>query len=104
MNKFKSKPKSILKLLHLSDIHLRKKDDSEPKQFRQRVKGKLIEAVTTHVKEHSVPDFVAVTGDIAFSGKKKEYDFALEFFKELRDALPGETKFLVIPGNHDVDR
>ncbi|MCP5052184.1 MAG: hypothetical protein GY940_33765, partial [bacterium] len=45
-----------------------------------------------------------VTGDIAFSGKEEEYEEALRFFNELREVLNGETKFLVIPGNHDVDR
>ncbi len=48
--------------------------------------------------------FVAVTGDIAFSGKKPEYDEALKFFEKLKGILPKETEFLVVAGNHDVDR
>ncbi len=52
------------------------------------------------------PDMVFVTGDIAYSGKPKEYEQATRFFTELNKVLnldPKECWFLV-PGNHDVDR
>ncbi|UCH96670.1 MAG: SUMF1/EgtB/PvdO family nonheme iron enzyme [Candidatus Aminicenantes bacterium] len=95
-------------ILHLSDIHFRKKKSKKKHDqnqlFRQDVQQKLIDAVSSHVKETSAPQVVAVTGDIAFSGKKPEYDEALEFFEKLKGILPGETEFLVVPGNHDVDR
>ena len=99
---------SKITILHLSDIHYRKKKskkkDNENKLFRQDVQQKLIDTVNSHLKENSVPEVVVVTGDIAFSGKKPEYDEALEFFEKLKGILPEETEFLVVPGNHDVDR
>jgi 3',5'-cyclic AMP phosphodiesterase CpdA len=95
---------SEITILHLSDIHFKKRKEEENKTFRQDVQRKLIEAVKAHVKEHENLDFVAVTGDIAFSGKKNEYDKALEFFNSLKAVLPGKAEFLVVPGNHDVDR
>jgi formylglycine-generating enzyme required for sulfatase activity/calcineurin-like phosphoesterase family protein len=92
-----------IKILHLSDIHFRKgKEDN--KGFRQQVRGKLIAAVKKQVRENGSPDFVAVTGDIAFSGKKGEYKEAEDFFGELLQALPGTKGLLPVPGNHDVDR
>jgi len=92
-------------ILHLSDIHFRRKDKEPLKTYRQDVRAKMLEAIRAHlVKEKPAPDFVAVTGDIAFSGKKEEYDEAGEFFKELKSILPDGTVFLVVPGNHDVDR
>jgi formylglycine-generating enzyme required for sulfatase activity/3',5'-cyclic AMP phosphodiesterase CpdA/energy-coupling factor transporter ATP-binding protein EcfA2 len=95
---------SEINILHLSDIHFKrgKKDDNPA--FRRNVQNKLAAAVEKHLEEHEPPDFVAVTGDIAFSGKKPEYTEALKFFDQLKSILPGKVAFLVVPGNHDVDR
>jgi formylglycine-generating enzyme required for sulfatase activity/calcineurin-like phosphoesterase family protein/energy-coupling factor transporter ATP-binding protein EcfA2 len=87
-------------ILHLSDIHFKRK---KKETFREDVQGKMIDAIKMHgEKYHMEPDFAAVTGDIAFSGK--EYDEAKAFFKDLKSVLPSKTKFLVVPGNHDLDR
>jgi formylglycine-generating enzyme required for sulfatase activity/calcineurin-like phosphoesterase family protein/energy-coupling factor transporter ATP-binding protein EcfA2 len=95
---------SEITILHLSDIHFKRKKDDKNRAFRKEVQEKLIEAVAGHSQKYDTPDFVAVTGDIAFSGKKNEYDEALDFFNNLKTILPPETEFLVVPGNHDVDR
>jgi predicted MPP superfamily phosphohydrolase len=95
---------SEITILHLSDIHFKKKIDEENKTIRQHVQAGLIDAVGAHAKEHGSPDFVAVTGDIAFSGKKHEYDEAGEFFEKLKKTFQPGTVFLAVPGNHDVDR
>jgi formylglycine-generating enzyme required for sulfatase activity/calcineurin-like phosphoesterase family protein/energy-coupling factor transporter ATP-binding protein EcfA2 len=95
---------SEITILHLSDIHFKKKKDEKNKTFRQNVQTGLIDAIGAHVKKHGSPDFVAVTGDIAFSGQKHEYDEAWEFFEELKKILAPGTVFLAVPGNHDVDR
>jgi predicted MPP superfamily phosphohydrolase len=49
---------------------------------------------------------VFFTGDIAFSGRKEEYVIAEEFLAKLRKVLPkrNDTRVLLVPGNHDVDR
>jgi len=87
-------------ILHLSDIHFKRKENET---YREDVQGKMIDTIKKHLeKYHMGLSFVAVTGDIAFSGK--EYDEAKAFFKNLRSVLPSKTKFLVVPGNHDVDR
>ncbi len=99
---------STITILHLSDIHFRKKksknQDDENKLFRQDLQQKLIDTVSSHLKENPAPEVVAVTGDIAFTGKKPGYDEAWEFFEKLKGILPRETEFLAVPGNHDVDR
>jgi formylglycine-generating enzyme required for sulfatase activity/predicted MPP superfamily phosphohydrolase len=95
---------SEITILHLSDIHFKKKEKEDNKALRQTVQERLIEAVATHNQEHGRLDVVAVTGDIAFSGKKHEYKEAADFFKELKKVLPEEIEFLPVPGNHDVDR
>jgi len=93
-----------IRILHLSDIHFRKGKNEDDPVFREDVQEKMLKAIEAHVAEHDPPDFVAITGDIAFSGKKAEYDLALGFINELKAKLPNETSFLVVPGNHDVDR
>lgn len=95
---------SKISILHLSDVHFKKKQDEQNKTFRHVVQQKLIYAVEAHSKKHGPLDVVAVTGDIAFSGKRKEYDEALDFFEKFKAILPRNTEFLVVPGNHDVDR
>ncbi|MGD2086519.1 MAG: SUMF1/EgtB/PvdO family nonheme iron enzyme [Candidatus Aminicenantes bacterium] len=95
---------SEITILHLSDIHFKKKIDEKNQTFRQNVQTGLIDAIGAHVKKHHNPDFVGVTGDIAFSGKSHEYDEAWEFFKKLKALLAPGTVFLAVPGNHDVDR
>ena len=50
-------------------------------------------------------DFVAVTGDIAYSGQADEYRLATKLFSTLLKRL-GITldRLLIVPGNHDVNR
>jgi formylglycine-generating enzyme required for sulfatase activity/calcineurin-like phosphoesterase family protein/energy-coupling factor transporter ATP-binding protein EcfA2 len=95
---------SEITILHLSDIHFKKKKEEENMPFRQLVQERLIEAIATHKNEHGSPNFVAITGDIAFSGKEHEYREAAGFFDKLKKVLQGKTEFLAVPGNHDVDR
>jgi predicted MPP superfamily phosphohydrolase len=95
---------SEITILHLSDIHFRKKKDDQDITSRKNVQQKLIRAVQEHSEVNKPPDVVAITGDIAFSGKKPEYDEALELFGNLKDILQKDTQYLAVPGNHDVDR
>ena len=51
-------------------------------------------------------DFVFFTGDLAYSGKKEEYEEARRLLLEpVRTVLDVEKEHLfLIPGNHDIDR
>jgi formylglycine-generating enzyme required for sulfatase activity/calcineurin-like phosphoesterase family protein len=96
---------SEITILHMSDVHFKTKEKETTPTFRQDVTTKMIAAVQQHLdKHHAAPDVVAVTGDIAFSGKEYEYDNAKMFFKDLKAVLPSKTDFLAVPGNHDVER
>ena len=95
---------SEITILHLSDIHFKRNKDEDNKAFRKKVQERLIEAVAAHLSDHHGIDFVVITGDIAFSGKKEEYNEALMFLSDFRKVLPKEIEFLAVPGNHDVDR
>ena len=97
----KERGKGLLSWLHLSDLHLRDKSYEQDKVLKQ-----LLEDVDEEVnkRENWKPDFIVVTGDIAFSAQPAQYQQAGRFFDKLLKAtkLPKERLFL-IPGNHDVD-
>ncbi|MCP4215493.1 MAG: NACHT domain-containing protein, partial [bacterium] len=90
---------TVFTILHLSDIHFKKSAGATVMD----VQDKLVAAVDDHIKKHKAPDYVAVTGDIVFSGTKEEYQKADEFFDKLKELLP-DVPFLPVPGNHDLDR
>ncbi len=91
-----------LRWLHLSDLHFR---ESESWDRRADLQALLRHA--EELKERRLrPDFLFVTGDVAWSGRDGEYEQAEHFLHKLTKSLelePKESLFLV-PGNHDVDR
>jgi predicted MPP superfamily phosphohydrolase len=91
-----------LVLYHFSDLHFHRSDDFN----RQIVLRALWEDIKRQMAAGLVPECIAVTGDIAWSGKAEEYKRAeTEFFLPLMENtnLSRENIFMV-PGNHDVDR
>lgn len=90
--------------LHLSDLHFRA---TEQHIWDENI---VLKALLADVKEQIQqaglqPDFVVVTGDIAFSGKAADYSLAKLFFDDLlRTTNLDKDRLFVVPGNHDVDR
>ncbi len=91
-----------IRWLHLSDTHFR-----EDELWDRRATLRALIAKVRELKEKGLaPDMVFVTGDIAWSGKPKEYEQATRFFTELNKVLELDPKdrWFLVPGNHDVDR
>jgi len=92
--------------LHLSDLHLRAGEQTT--WDSNIVLRKLLDDIAAQMKsDHLQPDFVVVSGDIAYSGAPEEYSLARAFFNDLLRTL-GKRNFskkqlLIVPGNHDVD-
>ena len=88
--------------LHLSDIHFRESDSYD----ENIVLKSLLEDVERRVREDNLqPDFIAITGDVAFSGQKVEYEMARSFLDRLLDLTELQRdQLFIVPGNHDVDR
>jgi predicted MPP superfamily phosphohydrolase len=93
---------AMLTWLHISDLHFRA---SQAYNANVVLKALLTDVQERIQKDGLRPDFVAVTGDVAFSGQPQEYKLAAEFLDKLLSmtGVPKEQLFLV-PGNHDVDR
>lgn len=88
-------------MLHLSDLHITKESDTKVINVH-----KIVDVLNT------VSDFsevlIIVSGDIAYSGKREEYDAAYKMFgtiiKEIKDKFGKiDVNLMIVPGNHDVD-
>lgn len=89
-------------ILHLSDIHFAVSNNPIDARVSKIVAAVRAEApqVTTCI--------VAVTGDIAFSGRPDEYAAAEAFLRAVKLALETDHEgclvhFILVPGNHDCD-
>ena len=93
-----------LSWLHISDLHY---GDSEQQCWDENIVLKaLLRDVAERIQRDGLqPDFIVVTGDIAFSGREAEYKLASQFFDSLLETTGlGKDRLFLIPGNHDVDR
>lgn len=88
-------------IIHLSDIHIKSGDLGFDKCAE-----KLASSVYTQFRNSDLCVF-AITGDIAFSGKKSEFAIASHFLKRVKSSLHREKNieivFAIAPGNHDCE-
>ncbi len=91
-------------LLHLSDIHFHQGSGSIH-DLDMDLRNELERAAREMREKFPSIHGILVTGDIAFSGQRKEYEIALDWLKRLCDIVncPPE-KVWTTPGNYDVDR
>lgn len=94
-----SQPRHIT-WLHISDLHLH-----PPDYGADIVLKNLLRDVEEQMSSQSLePDFIVVTGDIAHTGKGRQYERAVGFLEELRLLTGlGKSRLFVVPGNHDTD-
>ena len=93
-------------ILHLSDIHFgRDNPEYKVKGVFQNKKQILQELLVSIRDNPTKPDHIIVTGDMAWYGRKNDFDEALLWFRELLNAtkLSG-SNLTFCPGNHDVNR
>lgn len=89
-----------LRILHLSDLHLKKDNVSQ-----DIVLSSLLKKIEGICNEEDKPNILIITGDIAYSGKPEEYNLAKTFIDKACQLCEIETeRIFIIPGNHDVDR
>jgi predicted MPP superfamily phosphohydrolase/tetratricopeptide (TPR) repeat protein len=96
-----------LRYLHLSDLHFSSGDMKGDKWVAKALDQDIVtKTMLDYIKNlEKKLDFIIVTGDIAQSGKREEYEVAEEFFLRLHGATNLEPKnTFVVPGNHDLDR
>ncbi len=101
-------------LLHLSDLHFgphsRFPDEDRQKlgeSFHRAIAGEqkklALQAELPWLAEQRI-DLVFVTGDVAETGKRSEFDQGRDFLTGLAGAIGiGPRQFVFVPGNHDVN-
>ncbi len=88
-----------LSIIHLSDLHIKEND-----LYLLERTDLIVDAIKSNIDLDVV--LLLVSGDVAFSGKEKEYAIAKQFFDSLISKIQKHAKdirFLVVPGNHDID-
>ncbi len=94
----------MLTLIHLSDVHFSQRDDSSQFDLNRQLR----EAILTDIASKPAGvdyDGLLISGDLAFSGRKDEYESLKVWLGELFHiaGLSMDVTY-VVPGNHDVDR
>lgn len=86
-------------VVHISDIHFHSKDDPAYNSAEE------IAAKCFYRSRESDATLIAVTGDVAFSGSKEQYQTAHSFFTKISDCISNEigrpVYLIFCPGNHD---
>ena len=93
-------------ILHLSDIHFGRDNPEYKVNGEFQNKKQILQDLLISIRNSSIkPDHIIVTGDMAWYGKKVDFDEALVWFRELLDVtkLSG-SNLTFCPGNHDVNR
>jgi predicted MPP superfamily phosphohydrolase len=91
--------------LHLSDIHFGHGPVSH--RWDQKLVLKALSDDLTRLSDRGIPkpDAILITGDIAFSGAKLEYDEAAIWIEQIINEFKlARSDVLIVPGNHDVSR
>ena len=91
-----------IRILHLSDFHFR----PDTVWSANPLLVALASSVADLRERGLASDMVAITGDVAFSGRQGEYELAEHWIREQLLPAAGITaaRLLLVPGNHDVDR
>ncbi len=100
-------------MLHLSDIqygrHHADKDTYRPPLYPDVNYTPQLEKMKADLdilkKEDIIPNYIAVTGDIAERSLRSEYALAGQFIGGIAEHLDIDRRFVVmVPGNHDINR
>ncbi len=94
----------LIGVLHISDIHLRSVDNPVVDRASH-----IVNAFSSRLSG-TTSALIAVTGDLAFSGKPAEYGVAEQFLNALKEGIaerqktdPATIPIVMVPGNHDCD-
>ena len=93
--------KTDLKWLHISDMHFRGFQSFN----RKEPADCILDAARENLEKGWKPDFVAISGDIAYSADQGQYSDAICFLDKLLQMLELQRdRVSMCPGNHDIDR
>lgn len=93
------------RFIHLSDIHFNFNAPEFGASPDEDVRNELLRDIRQQVADSGSAQAIMVSGDIAYAGRKSEYETAATWLDAVCDAAEcPRTSVLVCPGNHDVDQ
>lgn len=96
---------SKLRLIHLSDIHFSHRQAKVGFDPDLVLREHVAKDIANMRQELGSMDAILVSGDIAYAGKKIEYDNAATWLEQLTKAAGCDhTSVWLCPGNHDIDQ
>jgi predicted phosphodiesterase len=96
---------SVLRLVHLSDIHFSAHASQIGFNPDRDLRSELRRDLADQARKFGKVDALLVSGDIAYAGKRAEYEDAAAWLDELCDAGGcSRSSVFVCTGNHDVDQ
>lgn len=97
---------SIIKILHISDLHIGIENDPKKQPLQEKEKRDIIiQRFFEKLKDNTwfEPNFIVISGDIAWSALNTEYeDFKIQFAEKFKDIYKTNFEFVLCPGNHDI--
>lgn len=94
-----------LRFVHLSDIHFSNRAAKFGFDPDRILRQAVLEDIRSMRDRQGSATAVLVTGDIAFSGIRSEYDDAANWLAEICDAAGCRSEaVLLCPGNHDINQ
>lgn len=95
----------MLTFVHLSDIHFHHRDTGTQFDLDEPLRVGVLENLKKERPGGRPYDGILISGDVAFGGKQKQYEFADNWLTKLCQETGTEASAIfVVPGNHDVDR
>jgi predicted phosphodiesterase len=94
-----------ISFIHLSDIHFVKLSNN-PADIDRDLRDAIITDLTVNAKK-SLNNIsgILVTGDIAFSGARAEYEIAKKYLNDISDIFSIKpSDIYCVPGNHDINQ
>lgn len=88
-----------IRWLHLSDLHCGQRGE---KTRWPTARESFLSDLRAQCRQHGAPDLIVVTGDLAFSGHKREYEKLRLILDEIDAATGTRPLWITVPGNHDL--
>ena len=94
-----------LRFVHLSDIHFSNKAVNVGFNPDRVLREAVVADIKKQREKLGPMTAILVSGDIAYAGKKDEYEDAAKWLDEITLAAGcGLTDVWLCPGNHDIDQ
>jgi predicted MPP superfamily phosphohydrolase len=93
------------RFIHISDIHFNRNSPTFGFDPDENLRELFAQDIGKMRNKIGAVDAILVSGDVAYAGKKSEYDLAAKWLERLCDLAGCRHEDVIIcPGNHDVDQ